>query len=63
MVHFIQAASAIGELIQISHFRSNRRLRTLLVAEAYEGPILIQTCVRTPIGVVEMKEDLIPQHK
>ena len=63
VVHLIQPATTIGKLIQVSHFRSNRRMRTLLVAKADEGPILIQTCVRAPIGVVEMKEDLVPQDK
>ena len=43
MVHLIQAASAIGELIQVSHFRSNRGMRKLLVAKADEGTVLIQT--------------------
>ena len=63
MVHSVQAASAVDELIQVSHFRSDWRVRAPLVAEAYEGPVLIQTCVRAPIGVVEMKEDLVPQDK
>ena len=63
MVHFIHDASSIDELIQVSHFRANRRVRTPLVAKADEGPVLIQTCVGAPIGIVEMKENLVPQDK
>lgn len=58
MIHAITLP--VDELIQITDFGSEFRIRATFIAEPNERSILIEPAVSAPISIIEIEEDFVP---
>lgn len=61
VVHSIEPALPIDELIEISDFGSDPGVWASFVAETQEGSVLVQSGISTPVCIVHVEESFIPQ--
>ena len=59
----IVGGGTVDRLIQVTDLGSPVALGTRRPTEADENAVLIETCFRTPICIVEMDEHFVPANK
>ena len=59
----IVGGGTVDRLIQVTDLCSPTAFWTRRPTEADENAVLIESCFRTPIRIVEMNEDFIPANK